>query len=163
LSRTASFYKSENHVPVKWSSPEVLEYGSYTNKSDVWSFGIMLWEIFSYGDLPYSNCNNDIARLMIIQGKTMNAPPGSPVEIYEVMQKCWTKNPNQRPPFTEIFTEINTLWTTISTSSILIQTEQRENANNLTPLVQTPFKREEIYGKTSTTVQQKQHETIYND
>jgi len=57
-----SYYKSDSNLPIKWSAPEVLQYGTFTSKSDIWSFGICLWEIFSYGIIPYTELSNDKAR-----------------------------------------------------------------------------------------------------
>jgi len=86
-----SYYKSDRNVPVKWSAPEVLLLGRCTSKSDVWSFGICLWEIFSFGTLPYAESTNDTARKQIIQGELLACPSNCPEKVYELMLWCWKK------------------------------------------------------------------------
>ncbi len=67
-----SYYRAkDDNIPVKWSAPEVLEYSTYTLKSDVWAFGVVLWEIFSYGKNPYPDLSNAESRKAVINGHRM--------------------------------------------------------------------------------------------
>ena len=63
-------------IPIKWTAPEALNYGKYTSLSDVWSYGILMWEIFSQGATPYAGMSNSKAREMIEAGYRMPAPEG---------------------------------------------------------------------------------------
>ncbi|XP_063075674.1 KIT proto-oncogene, receptor tyrosine kinase b [Engraulis encrasicolus] len=86
-------------LPVKWMSPESLFEGIYTFESDVWSYGILLWEIFSLGTSPYPGIHVGAGFYKLIQdGYRMNEPEFAPSEIYEVMRCCWNMDPLKRPP-----------------------------------------------------------------
>uniref|UniRef100_A0A673JRC7 Tyrosine-protein kinase n=1 Tax=Sinocyclocheilus rhinocerous TaxID=307959 RepID=A0A673JRC7_9TELE len=89
-------------IPVKWTAPEALNYGRYTTESDVWSFGVLLWETFSRGVTPYSiphNMNNQQTRDEVERGYRMPAPNNCPGEIYALMCQCWQYDPRNRPSF----------------------------------------------------------------
>jgi len=94
-------------IPIKWTAPEALNYGKYTSLSDVWSFGILMWEIFSRGQTPYTGMSNSKAREMIEAAYRMPAPPDTPDTIYQLMLRCWQYEPDQRPRFSEIYPEID--------------------------------------------------------
>ncbi|EFN78708.1 Tyrosine-protein kinase Fps85D [Harpegnathos saltator] len=83
-------------IPIKWTAPEALNFGKYTSLCDVWSYGILIWEIFSKGGNPYS-------------GYRMPAPDGTPDEIYRLMLRCWEYEPEKRPHFDQIYTVVETL------------------------------------------------------
>ncbi|XP_072715072.1 tyrosine-protein kinase Fer-like isoform X2 [Ciconia boyciana] len=89
-------------IPIKWTAPEALNYGRYTSESDVWSFGILLWETFSLGVCPYPGMTNQQAREQVEKGYRMSAPQKCPEEIYKIMQRCWAYKPESRPKFSEI-------------------------------------------------------------
>ena len=84
----------------KWTAPEAALYNSFTIKSDVWSFGIVLWEIITYGRTPYPNLNG---RQVIIEaterGYHMHRPRYCPSKLYNIMLNCWHKKPENRPTF----------------------------------------------------------------
>ncbi|KMQ93859.1 tyrosine-protein kinase fps85d [Lasius niger] len=96
-------------IPIKWTAPEALNFGKYTSLCDVWSYGILIWEIFSKGGNPYSGMSNSQAREKIDAGYRMPAPDGTPEEIYRVMLRCWEYEPEKRPHFDQIFTVVETL------------------------------------------------------
>ncbi|XP_054893081.1 tyrosine-protein kinase Fes/Fps isoform X2 [Poeciliopsis prolifica] len=96
-------------IPVKWTAPEALNYGRYTTQSDVWSFGVLLWETFSMGMTPYTSMNNQQTRDEVEKGYRMPAPHGCPVEISRVMNSCWQYDPKNRPTFRKIRTELNAI------------------------------------------------------
>jgi len=105
LSRSVenSYYKTEDgRIPIKWSAPEVLKYGTNTSKSDVYSFGILLWELFSFGELPYAEFSNERARVEILNGRTLSSPEDCLPGMFDIMQKCWEKESENRPSFIEI-------------------------------------------------------------
>ncbi|CAG7823667.1 unnamed protein product [Allacma fusca] len=93
-------------IPIKWTAPEALNYGKYTSLSDVWSYGILMWEIFSRGATPYQGMTNSKSREMVEAGYRMPAPDGMPDLIYQLMARCWQYEPEQRPRFSEIHSEL---------------------------------------------------------
>ncbi|NXV47959.1 FER kinase, partial [Uria aalge] len=97
-------------IPIKWTAPEALNYGKYTSESDVWSFGILLWETFSLGVCPYPGMTNQQAREQVEKGRyRMAAPQKCPEEIYKIMQRCWAYKPENRPKFSEIQKDLSSI------------------------------------------------------
>ncbi|XP_071499164.1 tyrosine-protein kinase Fer-like [Diadema antillarum] len=88
-------------IPIKWTAPEAMNYGKYTSMSDVWSFGILLWEIFSNGSTPYPGMSNNEAREKVQQGYRMPAPEHTPDEVRMLMENCWKMEDEDRPKFKE--------------------------------------------------------------
>uniref|UniRef100_E1BNE0 Tyrosine-protein kinase n=3 Tax=Bos TaxID=9903 RepID=E1BNE0_BOVIN len=93
-------------IPIKWTAPEALNYGRYSSESDVWSFGILLWETFSLGVCPYPGMTNQQAREQVERGYRMSAPQHCPEEIFKIMMKCWDYKPENRPKFSELQKEL---------------------------------------------------------
>ncbi|NXL80126.1 TIE1 kinase, partial [Leptocoma aspasia] len=104
LSRGEEVYvkKTMGRLPVRWMAIESLNYSVYTTKSDVWSFGVLLWEIVSLGGTPY--CGMTCAELYekLPQGYRMEKPRNCDDEVYELMRQCWRDRPYERPPFSQI-------------------------------------------------------------
>lgn len=104
LSRGEEVYvkKTMGRLPVRWMAIESLNYSVYTTKSDVWSFGVLLWEIVSLGGTPY--CGMTCAELYekLPQGYRMEKPRNCDDEVYELMKQCWRDRPYERPPFAQI-------------------------------------------------------------
>ncbi|EDW38933.1 GL13676 [Drosophila persimilis] len=96
-------------IPVKWTAPEALNFGKYTSLCDVWSYGILMWEIFSKGDTPYSGMSNSRARERIDTGYRMPTPENTPPEMYRLMLKCWAADAESRPHFDEIYNVVDAL------------------------------------------------------
>ncbi|XP_073933092.1 tyrosine-protein kinase Fer isoform X3 [Castor canadensis] len=93
-------------IPIKWTAPEALNYGRYSSESDVWSFGILLWETFSLGVCPYPGMTNQQAREQVERGYRMSAPQHCPEDISKIMMKCWDYKPENRPKFSELLKEL---------------------------------------------------------
>ncbi|CAG2118637.1 unnamed protein product, partial [Medioppia subpectinata] len=89
-------------IPIKWTAPEALNYGRYTSLCDIWSYAILMWEIFTLGSTPYSGMSNAKARELIDNGYRLPCPPKAPQEIYALMTTCWDYEPENRPHFTAI-------------------------------------------------------------
>ncbi|XP_069480605.1 tyrosine-protein kinase CSK isoform X2 [Ambystoma mexicanum] len=89
-------------LPVKWTSPEALREKNFSTKSDVWSFGILLWEIYSFGRVPYPRIPLKDVVPRVEKGYKMEAPDGCPPVVYEVMKQCWILDPNLRPTFRKL-------------------------------------------------------------
>lgn len=88
--------------PIKWTAPEGLAYNKFSTKSDVWAFGILLWEIATYGMSPYPGVELTDVYHMLESGYRMECPPGCPFRIYDLMRQCWHWEPSERPTFYEI-------------------------------------------------------------
>jgi serine/threonine protein kinase len=89
-------------IPVKWTAPEALHYKKYSTTSDVWSFGCLMYEIWSLGHKPFEGFANPETIVMIDEGKRLAPPPGCPLEMYCLMITCWNSDKSGRPQFREI-------------------------------------------------------------
>ncbi|XP_010017731.1 PREDICTED: mast/stem cell growth factor receptor Kit-like, partial [Nestor notabilis] len=90
-------------LPVKWMAPESIFNCVYTFESDVWSYGILLWELFSLGSSPYPGMPVDSKFYkMIKEGYRMFSPECAPPEMYDIMKSCWDADPLRRPTFKQI-------------------------------------------------------------
>ncbi|XP_012974796.1 LOW QUALITY PROTEIN: fibroblast growth factor receptor 4 [Mesocricetus auratus] len=98
------YYKktSNGRLPVKWMAPEALFDRVYTHQSDVWSFGILLWEIFTLGGSPYPGIPVEELFSLLREGHRMDRPPNCPPELYGLMRECWHAVPSQRPTFKQL-------------------------------------------------------------
>jgi len=99
-----NYYKSgkEIELPIKWCALEVIEFGKYSEKSDVWSFGIVLWELYSFGRIPYPAFNNLKTIEEVSKGYRLTIPEKVPAKLNEITLNCWKKRPDERPSFVEI-------------------------------------------------------------
>ncbi|XP_020499429.2 mast/stem cell growth factor receptor kita isoform X2 [Labrus bergylta] len=99
--------KGNARLPVKWMSPESIFECVYTFESDVWSYGILLWEIFSLGNSPYPGMPVDAKFYKLIkEGYRMDAPEFAPSEMYQIMRSCWDADPFNRSPFRKVVERI---------------------------------------------------------
>ncbi|KAL0133184.1 hypothetical protein PUN28_000740 [Cardiocondyla obscurior] len=85
--------------PIKWTAPEAANYSKFSIKSDVWSFGILLTELVTYGRIPYPGMTNAEVLHQVEHGYRMPCPPGCPDTLYNIMLECWNKDPMKRPTF----------------------------------------------------------------
>ncbi|XP_023570880.1 vascular endothelial growth factor receptor 1 isoform X2 [Octodon degus] len=102
--------KGDTRLPLKWMAPESIFDKIYSTKSDVWSYGVLLWEIFSLGGSPYPGVQMDedfCSRLK--EGMRMRAPEYATSEIYQIMLDCWHKDPKERPRFAELVEKLGDL------------------------------------------------------
>ncbi|XP_030068032.1 protein-tyrosine kinase 6 isoform X2 [Microcaecilia unicolor] len=101
------FYKSTScHIPYKWTAPEALQYNRFSTRSDVWSFGILLYEIITCGQIPYAGMDNAEASAEVSRGYRMPQPSNCPNMIYKIMSECWKTEPSKRPTFQKIKKEL---------------------------------------------------------
>lgn len=102
--------------PIKWTAPESLAYNKFSNKSDIWAFGILLWEIATYGSSPYPGVELQHVYGKLEKGYRMERPEGCPLDVYNLMLKCWEWKVAERPSFKDILEEMNTMFTNTSIS-----------------------------------------------
>ncbi|XP_055082596.1 platelet-derived growth factor receptor beta-like isoform X2 [Periophthalmus magnuspinnatus] len=96
-------------LPVKWMSPESIFLCVYTTQSDVWSYGVLLWEIYSMGDLPYPDVPVSRFCSDLKNGKRLERPELAPKEIYDLMLSCWEQSPDFRPSFSSLVESVGKL------------------------------------------------------
>ncbi|XP_050561619.1 tyrosine-protein kinase Btk29A isoform X4 [Spodoptera frugiperda] len=92
--------------PIKWAPPEVLNYTRFSSKSDVWAFGVLMWEVFTCGKVPYGRVKNSEVAEMVQRGMLLEKPKGCLNEIYNVMRLCWRRLPEERPSFRALKEEL---------------------------------------------------------
>ncbi|KAF0040427.1 hypothetical protein F2P81_006325 [Scophthalmus maximus] len=95
---STDYYRVGGHtmLPIRWMPPESIMYRKFTTESDVWSFGVILWEIFTYGKQPWFQLANNEVIECITQGRVLECPWLCPKEIYDMMRGCWQREPQQR-------------------------------------------------------------------
>jgi receptor tyrosine kinase len=98
------YYKGSDHdaIPIRWMPLESILYNKFTSESDVWSFGILLWEVFSYALQPYYGMSHEEVVTFIKDGKVLACPDKTPKAVYDLMRLCWSRKPANRPRFTTI-------------------------------------------------------------
>lgn len=89
-------------LPVKWTAFESLMYGKCTTMSDVWSYGIVMYEIFTIGGVPYPKVDGKALSSLLQEGYRMPRPSHLDTKLYDVMKSCWDKKPEERPSFTKL-------------------------------------------------------------
>uniref|UniRef100_A0A4W3I691 non-specific protein-tyrosine kinase n=1 Tax=Callorhinchus milii TaxID=7868 RepID=A0A4W3I691_CALMI len=100
---------SGTKFPVKWSPPEVLHYSKFSSKSDVWSFGVLMWEVYIEGKMPFETKSNAEVVQLITSGFRLYRPKRASNAVYEIMTQCWHEKPEGRPTFCELLLMINQL------------------------------------------------------
>ncbi|XP_017155569.1 ephrin type-B receptor 1-B isoform X3 [Drosophila miranda] len=96
-------------IPVRWTAPEAIAFRKFTSASDVWSYGVVLWEVMSYGERPYWNWSNQDVIKSIEKGYRLPAPMDCPEALYQLMLDCWQKQRTHRPTFASIVSTLDNL------------------------------------------------------
>ncbi|XP_045419957.1 hepatocyte growth factor receptor isoform X3 [Lemur catta] len=104
--------KTGAKLPVKWMALESLQTQKFTTKSDVWSFGVLLWELMTRGAPPYPDVNTFDITVYLLQGRRLLQPEYCPDPLYEVMLKCWHPKAEMRPSFSELVSRISAIFST---------------------------------------------------
>ncbi|XP_069582451.1 ephrin type-A receptor 7 isoform X2 [Ranitomeya imitator] len=89
-------------IPVRWTAPEAIQYRKFTSASDVWSYGIVMWEVMSYGERPYWDMSNQDVIKAIEEGYRLPSPMDCPAGLHQLMLDCWQKERGERPKFEQI-------------------------------------------------------------
>ncbi|XP_017087539.2 tyrosine-protein kinase Abl isoform X1 [Drosophila bipectinata] len=121
--------------PIKWTAPEGLAYNKFSTKSDVWAFGVLLWEIATYGMSPYPGIDLTDVYHKLEKGYRMERPPGCPPEVYDLMRQCWQWDAADRPTFKSIHHALEHMF---QESSITEAVEKQLNATSSSSSVQQP-------------------------
>ncbi|XP_023208277.1 ALK tyrosine kinase receptor isoform X2 [Xiphophorus maculatus] len=105
----ASYYRKGGRamLPVKWMPPEAFMEGIFTSKTDTWSFGVLLWEIFSLGYMPYPSRSNQEVLEFVTNGGRMDPPKNCPGPVYRIMTQSWQHQPEDRPNFSTILERLD--------------------------------------------------------
>ncbi|XP_038636715.1 hepatocyte growth factor receptor isoform X1 [Scyliorhinus canicula] len=106
--------KSGAKLPVKWMALESLQTQKFTTKSDVWSFGVLLWELMTRGAPPYPDVDSFDVTMYLLQGRRLLQPEYCPDSLYEVMLKCWHPKLEARPTFSEVVSKISSILSTFT-------------------------------------------------
>uniref|UniRef100_UPI00358F62E8 ephrin type-A receptor 7-like n=1 Tax=Myxine glutinosa TaxID=7769 RepID=UPI00358F62E8 len=96
-------------IPIRWTAPEAIAFRKFTSASDVWSFGIVMWEVMSYGERPYWDINNQDVIQSIEEGYRLPAPMDCPVALHQLMLDCWQKDRAERPSFMQLLAYLDRL------------------------------------------------------
>ncbi|XP_030437391.1 ephrin type-A receptor 6 isoform X3 [Gopherus evgoodei] len=105
----AAYTTSGGKIPIRWTAPEAIAYRKFSSASDAWSYGIVMWEVMSYGERPYWEMSNQDVILSIEEGYRLPAPMGCPASLHQLMLHCWQKERNHRPKFTDIVSFLDKL------------------------------------------------------
>lgn len=99
------------NLPIKWYAPESILYGKFSVKSDVWSFGVALWEMFAFGEDPMPAECIELTHLgeQLMAGHRLPLPPGCPTDVYQIMRECWRSDHNLRPTFATLLSMMKNL------------------------------------------------------
>ena len=93
---------TEGVLPLKWMALESIQDQVFTTKSDVWSFGVVVWEVFSYGRAPFGNLTAVEVGRALESGSRLERPVDCPVQVFSIAETCWALSPDARPSFREL-------------------------------------------------------------
>jgi len=109
LAREEIYNQEGGKFPIKWTAPEALRHSKFSNKSDMWSFGILLWEIYSFGRVPYPRIPLADVVKHVEKGYRMEKPEGCTQEIHDLMRQAWDLNAERRPTFHQVKQQLGQL------------------------------------------------------
>ncbi|XP_054643890.1 ephrin type-A receptor 3 isoform X1 [Dunckerocampus dactyliophorus] len=105
----AAYTTRGGKIPIRWTAPEAIAYRKFTSSSDAWSYGIVLWEVMSYGERPYWEMSNQDVIKAVDEGYRLPPPMDCPATLYQLMLDCWQKERNNRPKFEQIVSILDKL------------------------------------------------------
>ncbi|XP_040823051.1 ephrin type-A receptor 5 isoform X9 [Ochotona curzoniae] len=112
-------------IPIRWTAPEAIAFRKFTSASDVWSYGIVMWEVVSYGERPYWEMTNQDVIKAVEEGYRLPSPMDCPAALYQLMLDCWQKDRNSRPKFDEIVNMLDKLIRNPSSLKTLVNASSR--------------------------------------
>uniref|UniRef100_A0ABK0L3K4 Receptor tyrosine kinase-like orphan receptor 2 n=1 Tax=Rattus norvegicus TaxID=10116 RepID=A0ABK0L3K4_RAT len=136
---SADYYKlmGNSLLPIRWMSPEAVMYGKFSIDSDIWSYGVVLWEVFSYGLQPYCGYSNQDVVEMIRSRQVLPCPDDCPAWVYALMIECWNEFPSGRPRFKDIHGRLRS-WGNLSNYNSSAQTSGASNTTQTSSLSTSP-------------------------
>ena len=114
--RVEDYYKStrQGKWPLKWYAPECIEFSKFTSQSDVWSFAVTAWECMTFGKKPFKGWTGQmVVQNVILERKRLPSPPKCPGPLFDLMKCCWSHEPQHRPRFHDMVSQIATMKQTI--------------------------------------------------
>uniref|UniRef100_A0A8C3A3W4 Ephrin type-B receptor 3 n=1 Tax=Cyclopterus lumpus TaxID=8103 RepID=A0A8C3A3W4_CYCLU len=111
-------------IPIRWTAPEAIAYRKFTSASDVWSYGIVMWEVMSYGERPYWDMSNQDVINAVEQDYRLPPPMDCPTALHQLMLDCWVKERNLRPKFTQIVATLDKLIRNAASLKVLTNSTQ---------------------------------------
>ncbi|KAI4816489.1 hypothetical protein KUCAC02_008815 [Chaenocephalus aceratus] len=136
---SADYYNlmGTNPFPIRWMAPEAIMYGKLSTDSDIWSYGVLLWETFSYGLQPHCGYSNQDVIEMVRSHQLLPCPDDCPSWIYTLMLECWSEFPARRPRFKDIHTRLRS-WENLSNYNSSAQTSGTSNTTQTSSLSTSP-------------------------
>jgi len=113
-------------IPVRWLAPECLKEGKYNTSTDVWAYGVLVWEIFAYGKQPYSGLNDVEAYYCVMNHQLLEKPKKCPDAVYQLMQRCWNKESQMRPSFSDIISSLKDMQRSGDTPNVSFESTDLE-------------------------------------
>uniref|UniRef100_A0A8C9WTU5 receptor protein-tyrosine kinase n=1 Tax=Scleropages formosus TaxID=113540 RepID=A0A8C9WTU5_SCLFO len=104
-----TYTTSGGKIPIRWTAPEAIAYRKFTSASDVWSFGIVMWEVMAFGERPYWDMSNHEVMKAINEEFRLPAPMDCPSAVYQLMLQCWLQDRSKRPRFPDIVSLLDKL------------------------------------------------------
>ncbi|KAM4610313.1 ephrin type-A receptor 2 [Polymixia lowei] len=104
-----TYTTSGGKIPIRWTAPEAIAYRKFTSASDVWSFGIVMWEVMAFGERPYWDMSNHEVMKAINEAFRLPAPMDCPSAVYQLMLQCWLQDRSKRPRFPDIVSLLDKL------------------------------------------------------
>uniref|UniRef100_A0A673YL02 receptor protein-tyrosine kinase n=1 Tax=Salmo trutta TaxID=8032 RepID=A0A673YL02_SALTR len=121
----AAYTTRGGKIPIRWTAPEAIAFRKFTSASDVWSYGIAMWEVMSYGERPYWEMSNQDVIKAVEESYRLPGPMDCPVVLYHLMMACWQKDRNSRPKFEEIVCLLDKLIRNPSSLKALVNSSHR--------------------------------------
>ncbi|KAM5272043.1 ephrin type-A receptor 5 isoform 9-T9 [Ctenodactylus gundi] len=121
----AAYTTRGGKIPIRWTAPEAIAFRKFTSASDVWSYGIVMWEVVSYGERPYWEMTNQDVIKAVEEGYRLPSPMDCPAALYQLMLDCWQKDRNSRPKFDDIVNMLDKLIRNPSTLKTLVNASNR--------------------------------------
>ncbi|XP_077773729.1 ephrin type-A receptor 5 isoform X10 [Podarcis muralis] len=121
----AAYTTRGGKIPIRWTAPEAIAFRKFTSASDVWSYGIVMWEVVSYGERPYWEMTNQDVIKAVEEGYRLPSPMDCPAALYQLMLDCWQKERNSRPKFDEIVCMLDKLIRNPSSLKTLVNASSR--------------------------------------
>ncbi|XP_077924858.1 ephrin type-A receptor 5 isoform X12 [Halichoerus grypus] len=121
----AAYTTRGGKIPIRWTAPEAIAFRKFTSASDVWSYGIVMWEVVSYGERPYWEMTNQDVIKAVEEGYRLPSPMDCPAALYQLMLDCWQKDRNSRPKFEEIVNMLDKLIRNPSSLKTLVNASSR--------------------------------------